>query len=367
MNTTFTNPACVCASENVSGSGFDSPKGQQTAVDQLAQKAANWAALEPVQPPPIGNPNPDEMLRVDSPRHDWPVYLVNVPDDWEPESWRSVPPHTTTYKKAKTAAEIAAVLNREYIERSKDGLVSHWYIRVRVSSRYANLSVALPTRWKPENEFDLPPAFIRIDGPRQQCQQIVGDLNSRLDQVGPGEIRKRAYIARSICPGDVQPWASRDDSQSSETELDPAGPQTAKAGHSAPLNQTARNPEEMEAQLVDSEEDETELIEIQMGHHFGTNPTICEDVILHVQNASNSEEARRKADLFLMESAIDMSQRIALNGFSEADNDGNEYKVVLTDGTLLRFRLSRSEALNLISAWNQSRKHSEPEAVIVQR
>lgn len=284
MNTTFTNPTCDCASENVSGSGFDSPKGQPTAVDQLARKAANWAALEPVQPPPIGNPNPDEMLRVDAPRHNWPVYLVNVPEDWEPESWRSVPPHTTTYKKAKTAAEIAAVLNREYIERSKDGLVSHWYIRVRVSSRYANLSVALPTRWKPENEFDLPPAFIRIDGPRQQCQQIVGDLNYRLDQVGPGEIRKRAYIARSICPGDVQPWPSREDAQevSEESKPQPVDPE-----------------EEIEFE-------EPEVYRVYTGYQFDVDPSCGNEIMIHVYNESDEQKAKAKVEAYLKQHALDL-------------------------------------------------------------
>lgn len=285
MNTTFTNPACVCASQNVSGSGFESPKGQPTAVDQLAQKAANWAALEPVQPPPIGNPNPDEMLRVDAPRHDWPVYLVNVPEDWEPESWRSVPPHTTTYKKAKTAAEIAAVLNREYIERSKDGLVSHWYIRVRVSSRYANLSVALPTRWKPENEFDLPPAFIRIDGPRQQCQQIVGDLNSRLDQVGPGEIRKRAYIARSICPGDVQPWTSREDAQEVSEES---------------------KPKPVEPEEVEIEFEEPEVYRVYTGYQFDVDPSCGNEIMIHVYNESNEQKAKAKVEAYLRRHALDL-------------------------------------------------------------
>ncbi|QDU16904.1 hypothetical protein CA11_47410 [Gimesia maris] len=364
MNTTFTNPACVCASNNVSGSGFDSPKGHSTAVDQLAHKAANWEALKPVEAPTIGNPAPDEVLRVDAPRHDWPVYLVSVPEDWQPDSWRSVPPHTMMYKKAKTAAEIAAILNRERITNSKEGFVSHWYIRVRVGSKYANLSVALPTPWKPENEFDLPPAFIRIDGPRDLCKQIVGDLNYRLDHCEPGEVRKRAYIARSISPGDLEPWPIQEETQAGESAADPATQAFEQKGDTvSPLNK----PAEMEAQLVDSEEDETELFEIQLGHYFATNQTISEDVMLQVQNASNSEDARRKADLFLMESAIEMSQRIALNGFNEADNDGNEYNVVLTDGTHLRFRLSRCEALNLISAWNQLRKHSELEAVIAKR
>lgn len=334
MNTTFVNPTPVSGSQSVNENGFVSPK-PQTPVEQLEQRAANWPALEPVEPPPIGSPSPDQVLRIDTPRHDWPVYLVKVPADWEPQSWRSAPPNTTSYKKATTAAKVAAMLNRERMECSEDGYVSHWYIRIRMGSRYGNISVTLPRPWKPKDEFDLPPAFIRIDGPRDQCRQIVGDLNKLFDQCDPGEPRKRAYIARSIHPDDLKTFPPKE--------------------------------EPAEAQLVEPEEDETELFEIQLGHHFGTNPTISEDVMLHVQNACTTDDARRKADLFLMESAIDMNQRVALNGYSEADDDGNEYKVVLSDGTLLRLRMSRCEALNLVSVWNQSRKHSEPEAKAVKR
>ena len=298
-------------------------------VDQLEQRAANWEALEPVEPPPIGTPKPDQVLRVDAPRHVWPVYLVKVPEDWEPTSWRSVPPNTTTYKKANTAAKIAAILNRERITNSKDGFVSHWYIRVRVGSKYANLSVSLPTPWKPLDEYDLPPAFIRLDGPHDQCKQIIGDLNYRLDQCEPGERRKRAYIARSICPGDLQPFPAKEETKTAE--------------------------------------DETELNKVEMGHFFSTNPMINEDVMLYVQNETNDESARRKADSFLMEHAIDLNHRVSLNGFSEADDDGSEYNVMLSNGNPLRFRLSKSEALNLASVWNQSRKHSEPEARAVIR
>ena len=328
MNTTFTNPTRVSGSQNVNENGFISPKGQ-TPVDQLEQRASHWEALEPVEPPPIGTPNPDQVLKVDAPSHDWPVYLITVPKDWKPTSWRSAPPNTTTYKKAKTAAKVAALLNRERMACSEDGFVSHWYIRIKLGNRYANISVTLPKPWKPKDEYDLPPAFIRLDGPHDQCKQIVGELNNRFDQCEPGEPRKRAYIARSIHPDDLEPLPPKDEPEASE--------------------------------------DETELFEIQTGYHFGTNPTISEDVMLHVQNASNSEDARRRADLFLMEHAIDLNQRVSLNGFSEADDDGHEYKVVLSNGNPLRFRMARSEALNLVSVWNQSRKHSEPEARAVKR
>lgn len=225
-------------------------------------------------------------------------------------------------RKPKQRQRLLHYLTENALNAVKMALVSHWYIRIRLGSKYANISVTLPKPWKPKDEYDLPPAFIRIDGPREQCKQIVEELNNRFDQCEPGEPRKRAYIARSIHPDD----------------LEPLPPKEAPA----------------ETQLVEPEEDETELFEVQMGHHFCTNPTI-------------SEDARRKADSFLMEHAIDMNQRVSLNGFSEADDDGHEYKVVLSNGSPLRFRLTRSEALNLVSVWNQSRKYSEPEARAVKR
>ena len=330
MNTTFTNPTSVSSSQSVSENGFVSPKGQ-TPVDQLEQRAANWPALEVTEPPPFGQPAPENVLRVEPKRHNWPVYLVHVPEDFEPNSWRSVPPNTQRYKNARTAAEVARVLNQNRIDQSKTGYVNSWYIRTKFNSKYAIISINVPQPWKPKSPTDMPPPFIYIDGGAEQCKQLLAELNEALF-TDVATKRKRAYIARSINLKDLPP------------KEEPA-----------------------EAQLVESEEDETELFEIQMGHHFCTNPTISEDVMLHVQNASNSEDARRKADLFLMESAIDMNQRIALNGFGEADDDGNEYKVVLSNGNPLRFRLSRSEALNLVSVWNQSRKHSEPEASAVKR
>lgn len=280
MNTTFTNPTHVSGSQNVTENGFVSPKGRSTAVDQLEYKAANWEALEPVQSPTFGTPAPDEVLRVDAPRHDWPVYLVNVPEDWEPQSWRSVPPHTATYKKAKTAAEIAAILNRERITNSNDGFVSHWYIRVRVGSKYANLSVSLPTPWKPENEFDLPPAFIRIDGPRDQCMQIVGDLNSRLDQCSPDEVRKRAYIARSICPADLEPWPPREEA-AQEVQ-----------------------PEPVESPVVEA--DEPEVYRVNTGYQFDVSPDCGEEIVVHVYNESDEQKAKGKAEAYLKRHALDL-------------------------------------------------------------
>ncbi|WP_417374905.1 hypothetical protein [Gimesia maris] len=318
MNTTFTNPASVSGSQNVTENGFNSPKGHSTVVDQLAHKAASWEALKPVEAPTIGTPAPDEVLRVDAPRHDWPVYLVNVPEDWQADSWRSVPPYTTAYKKAKTAAEIAAILNRERITNSNDGFVSHWYIRVRVGSKYANLSVALPTPWKPENEFDLPPAFIRIDGSRDQCKQIVGDLNYRLDHCEPGEVRKRAYIARSICPADLEPWPIQAETQAGESQSEPVELQTTKGGHCVPLNQTAEDPEEMEGP--------PEVYRVNTGYQFDVEPSCGEEIMIHVYNESDELKAKAMVEAYLKQHAIDLLKSGVLDRELRVNRLGGEIR-----------------------------------------
>lgn len=232
--------------------------------DQLERRAANWEALEPVEPPPIGTPNPDQVLRVDAPRHVWPVYLVHVPKDWKPTSWRSAPPNTTTYKKAKTAAKVAALLNRERMHCSEAGYVSHWFIRIKLGSKYANISVTLPKPWKPKDEYDLPPAFIRIDGPREQCKQIVGELNNRFDQCEPGEPRKRAYIARSIHPDDLEPLPAKD------------------------------------------EPDTPQLYRLNTGYQFDVNPPCGEEVVIYVYNESDENKAKAKAEAYLKRHAQDL-------------------------------------------------------------
>lgn len=302
MSTILSHTTCVCDTLN------NSP------VDQLFQRSTNWPALEPVQPPPFGTPDPEEVLRVDSPRHNWPVYLVNVPADWEPDSWRSVPPHTPTYKKAKTAAEIASILNRDRLERSKDGFVQSWYIRVRLGSKYANLGVSLPSPWKPESEFDLPPAFIRIDGPRDQCMQIVGELNKRLDKCEPGEVRKRAYIARSICPGDLEPFPSahNDHTGKKGDTVSPLKktPDEKKPDTVSGLNETSVEKQGGNNDHPNNDPEEIdgppELYEVHEGHTFDVNPGCGEEVLIRVYNTSDPDKARQKAEQYLKRHAQDL-------------------------------------------------------------
>ncbi len=76
------NPSCVCDTHHVSP------------VDQLFQRVIDWPGMEVVEPPPFGSPESTDVIRVEAPRHNWPVYLVHLPEDFKPNSWNSVPPNT---------------------------------------------------------------------------------------------------------------------------------------------------------------------------------------------------------------------------------------------------------------------------------
>ena len=273
MNTTFTNPTHVSGSQNVSENGFDSPKGQSTAVDQLTHRAANWEASEIVDPPPYGRPSSNDVLKVDSKRHTWPAYLVSVPEDWEPASCRTVPPNTQRYKNALAAAEVARVLNQERMNRSKDGRVYNWHIRTKFNGKYAILSIAVPQPWTPKSPYDMPPPFIFIDGPAEECKRVIGELNEALFREDASK-RKRAYIGRSIHPEEI-----------TQVEQVP----TAK-------------PVEPQA----DEADGPEVYRVYTGYQFDVNPPCGEEVMIHVYNESDEQKAKAKAEAYLKRHALDL-------------------------------------------------------------
>ncbi len=169
-------------------------------IDRLYQETINSSALEVVEPPPVGNPSQGKTIRVQQKQHTWPVYLVAVPLDWKPSTATSLHPATKKFNNARVASEICALLNREYIVRSKDGYLNCWYIRIRKGKSHGILSINVPQKWKPESEFDMPPAFIRVDGPTEECKRVVTELNKRLMKDDSGKTVKRAYIGRSIDP-----------------------------------------------------------------------------------------------------------------------------------------------------------------------
>lgn len=195
MSTTQ-NPSCVCDSQN-------SP----SPVDQLFQRSATFPAADVAESTVIGPGLPDDVMKLDRKSHLWPVYLVNIPEGFDSKSWRTAPPHTKHFKTARMAAVVCAMLNCELIENSKDGTVRTWNIRIKAGSGYGVVSIVLRDGivWTPRDEYDLPPAFIRLDGDRQYVRDIVGQLNGKLENCPPEEKRLRAYIARSIHPGDMEP------------------------------------------------------------------------------------------------------------------------------------------------------------------
>lgn len=194
MSTTQ-NPSCVCDTNHVSP------------VDHLFQRSTTFQAPDVAESATIGPGFSDEVLKLRRTSHLWPVYLVNIPAGFDSKSWRTAPPHTKHFKTARMAARVAAMLNCELIENSKDGIVRTWNIRIKAGSGYGVVSIVLRdgTEFKPRDEYDMPIAFIRLDGDRQYVRDIVGQLNARLENCPPEEKRLRAYIARSIHPGDMEP------------------------------------------------------------------------------------------------------------------------------------------------------------------
>ena len=187
---TLSNPSCV------SGSPLNP-------VEQLLRRSAEMPELEPAAPVNIGQQSESDVLRVDSKRHTWPVFLTTVPADWEPDSWRTIPPNTQRFKKAGVASKVGAVLNQELINSSSDGTVKRWFIRVKFNGKFGLVNIPVQGTWRPSGPYDMPPAFIRIDGPSEECKRVVGELNSEF--FGNPETRnRRAYIGRSISPENLQ-------------------------------------------------------------------------------------------------------------------------------------------------------------------
>lgn len=190
------NPSCVCDVQS------SSP------VDQLFQRSTTFQTPDVDESVIIGPGPTDEVMRLRRTSHLWPVYLVNIPEGFNSKSWRTAPPHTKHFRTAKMAATVCAMLNRELIDLSKDGTVRTWNIRIKAGSSYGVVTIILRDafEWTARDEYDLPPAFIRLDGDRQYVRDIVCELNVRLENCPPGEKRQRAYIARSIHPSDLEPY-----------------------------------------------------------------------------------------------------------------------------------------------------------------
>lgn len=274
MSTTLSHTSCVCDTLN------NSP------VDQLFQRSTNWSALDTTSIPVVGRDSSTEVLSIESKRHLWPVYLVNVASEWSPGSWKSIPPYMQRFKSAETASNVARVLNQEILESSNNGFVTTWYIRVKFSAKNILANIQLSYPWKPSGPADMPPAFIKIDGPSEDCRQMLDELNSKFFS-DPETKNKRAYIGRSIDPEILRPFPS---GQNEPTE--------EKGDTVSPLNKTSDQSEEIDGP--------PELYEVHMGHTFDVNPSCGEEVLIQVYNTSDPEKARHKAERYLKQHAQDL-------------------------------------------------------------
>lgn len=141
------------------------------------------------------------------PVHSWPVYLVSVFADWEPISWKALPISAKRFRTPELAAKVCVMLNRDRLDRSEDGIVRSWHIRIRSSAKHGIIAISIPNGFEPKDEYDLPEPYLELDNPMSACKVIVSNLNKRLRDkvVSKDGLRvDRAFIALSIRPEHVQ-------------------------------------------------------------------------------------------------------------------------------------------------------------------
>ncbi|QDU50275.1 hypothetical protein [Gimesia panareensis] len=124
------------------------------------------------------------------------VYLVDVPKDYEPYSWKSLPGSFQRLKDCELAQLAAVRANRRLLERSIHGAVFAWYVVVEVSGGYGIVQVSIPDGWTPADEHDRPEPMTVIQE-RAKRKQFIKGLNQQLDK-GCSRGRKRAYAAVPI-------------------------------------------------------------------------------------------------------------------------------------------------------------------------
>ena len=173
MSTTL-NPSCVCDTHHVSP------------VDQLFQRSTDFLALDPEQQKQV---EPTEAY------HEWPIYLVDVPEDWEPNSPNALPPSAKRFKNVRIASQVAAILNRDLLDRSETGYVQSWHIRI--SKGVVSISIPAYLKFKPVNEYVMPPANFTLNESLSTTLTEIALMNLRLVEVDKQRTR-RAYIGYSI-------------------------------------------------------------------------------------------------------------------------------------------------------------------------
>ncbi len=141
-------------------------------VDQPFQRSTNWQ-------------------KFDTARR---IYLVDVPSDYMPLSWRSIPSSYRRFVSPESAVLASVKLNREFFNASIDGQVQEWNVVLVAGYGYGIATIKVIGDWFPQDIFDTPPALAEIQKGDKR-KSAIQSLNCRLDKSTNN--RKRAYVSIS--------------------------------------------------------------------------------------------------------------------------------------------------------------------------
>ncbi|QGQ21211.1 hypothetical protein F1728_00150 [Gimesia benthica] len=166
--------------ESVSSGGDAGPQIEQAKNGFVSPKGHNV---------PSGDPAPKQ-------HQPGSIYLVDVPSDYEPFNWKSLPGSFQKVKDKQAAKDAAVGQNRRLLGRSAHGIVYAWYIVVTAPKSYGIVQVNIPAGWRPIDAYDMPEPMTVIHEKKRRKESVT-KLNQQLDR-DHSKGRKRAYVAIPI-------------------------------------------------------------------------------------------------------------------------------------------------------------------------
>ena len=124
------------------------------------------------------------------------IYLVDVPSDYEPFNWKSLPGSFQKVKDKQAAKAAALGQNRRLLARSVHGIVYAWYIVVTAPKSFGIVQLNIPAGWRPIDAYDMPEPMTVIHEKKRRKESVT-KLNQQLDR-DHSRGRKRAYVAIPI-------------------------------------------------------------------------------------------------------------------------------------------------------------------------
>jgi len=167
----------------------DQPEGESVSSGGDAGPQINRTALVENLPPARGD---------SAPRQHQPgsIYLVDVPSDYEPFNWKSLPGSFQKVKDKQAAKDAALGQNRRLLGRSVHGIVYAWYIVVEAPKSFGVVQLNIPNGWRPIDAYDMPEPMTVIHEKKRRKESVT-KLNQQLDR-DHSRGRKRAYVAIPI-------------------------------------------------------------------------------------------------------------------------------------------------------------------------